>query len=157
MQKFSLPKVIRVCIGLFYFALWMVKKIRPLSRSIRCETETNNGHDLVARVFSLFWEFGFFLTLSLFSLALKGSFLSSDWLFWLLQTSSLPPPPGLFACGSRSFSNTTSLFQKWLRNRLPPYEWLKIYFVEEFQLNKTNWLWFPRNWKEVDIYNYITD
>lgn len=87
----SLPKVIRVCIALFYFALWMVKKIRPLSRSIRSETETNNGHDLIARVFSLFWEFGFFLTLSLFSLALKGSFLSSAWLFWLLQTISPPP------------------------------------------------------------------
>ena len=86
----SLPKVMRVCIALFYFALWMVKKIRPLSRSIRSETETSNGHDLIARVFSLFWEFGFFLTLSLFSLALKGSFLSSAWLFWLLQTISPP-------------------------------------------------------------------
>ena len=51
------------------------RKLAQLSQPIRCKTKTN--HDLVARVFPRFRQFGFCFE---FSLALKGIFLSSYWL-----------------------------------------------------------------------------
>ena len=56
------------------------RKLAQLSQPIRCKTKTN--HDLVARVFPRFRQFGFCFE---FSLALKGIFLSSYWLLWLFR------------------------------------------------------------------------
>ena len=66
---------------LLYFALWLVKKVTQLSQPIRCKSKTN--HDLVARVFPRFRQFGYFYFE--FSLALKVVFLSYNY-NWSLKT-----------------------------------------------------------------------
>ena len=62
-----------------YFVL--SKKLASLCQKSESKPKTN--HDLVARVFPRFRQFGcFYLE---FSLALRDIFLSSDWTLWLLR------------------------------------------------------------------------
>ena len=56
------------------------RKLAPLFQPIRCKTIAY--HDLVARVFPRFKQFGCFEFD--FSLGVIGIFPSSDWLLWLL-------------------------------------------------------------------------
>ena len=64
-----------------YFALWWSRKLAPLSQPIRCKTKTN--HDLAARVFSRFRNFGCFYFefkyFPFFRLAVVISLLSVSW------------------------------------------------------------------------------
>ena len=77
-------KVIRDNLGLhgsFFTSLRdCSRKFAPLSKPIRCKTQTN--HDLVNRVFPRFRQLN--CLYFEFSLALKGIFLSFDWPFLLI-------------------------------------------------------------------------
>ena len=69
-----------IALVMLYFALWLAQKTRAFFSTNQIQTWAN--YDLVACIFPCFKKFWCFYFES--SLALKGIFLSFDWLFWLI-------------------------------------------------------------------------
>ena len=97
-----------------YFVL--SRKLASLCKNIRYKTKTN--HELVARVFPRFRQFGcFYLE---FSLALGDIFLSSDWTSWLLRFRFSCTQDTLYMCYDR------------LQVELIKMAWLQCFLVKAF-------------------------